>query len=132
MFYLPIFFQSIRGQSAISSGINCLPYVAFFAFASTGNGYLIGKKRLLQLFELTSGLLSTAGAALLYSLGAQSSIAQYISYQILLGFGVGLGNQVPMMAVQSYAAPESISSTTGIMLSKYPETVHIIIQVLFP
>ena len=83
------------------------------------SGFLIGKTRLLQPYELISGLLTTAGAALLYTLEVDSSKARYIGPQVILGLGIGLGNQVPMTALQSFSRPEEVAVTTGIMLSKH-------------
>ncbi|KAJ7871737.1 putative MFS transporter [Mycena leptocephala] len=116
LFYLPIYFQSIHGQSAITSGVNNLPFMAFFAVGTMLSGVLIGKTRLLQPYELIGGLLATAGAALLYTLDTDSSKARYLGSQILFGFGIGLGSQVPMTAAQSFSKPEDVAPTTGIML----------------
>ena len=104
--------------------------MAFFALGSLLSGFLIGKTRLLQPYELTSGLLATAGAALLYTLDIDSSKARYIGPQVLLGIGIGLGNQVPMTALQSFSRPEDVASTTGVMLSLYPGT-HFLTSVVF-
>ncbi|KAK6837019.1 Major facilitator superfamily domain- general substrate transporter [Apiospora arundinis] len=112
----PIYFQSIHGQTAIESGVNNLPFMAFFAFGAIVSGTLIGKTRFLQPYELVSGLLATAGAALLYTLEVDSSLARYIGPQVLFGLGIGLGNQVPMTALQSFSKPEDIASTTAVML----------------
>jgi len=117
MFYLPIYFQSIHGQSAIGSGINTLPFLAFFAAGSMVSGAAIGKTRLLQPYQLTSALLMTAGASLLYTMGVSSSKTRYIGPQVLFGFGLGLGNQVAMTAVQGFSKPEDVANSTGIMLS---------------
>lgn len=43
MFYLPIYLQSIHGQSAITSGINTLPFLAFFGVGAILGGAVIGK-----------------------------------------------------------------------------------------
>lgn len=121
IFYLPIYFQSVHGQSAITSGVNNLAYVALFAAGTTLCGVLISKTGLLQPFYLISGLLSTAGAALLYTLDINSSMARYVGPQLLLGFGIGLGNQIPMIAVQSFSKTSEVESATGIMLSTFSE-----------
>jgi hypothetical protein len=118
IFYLPIYFQSIHGQSAILSGLNNLPYVAFFAAGTALAGFGVTRTKLLQPFQLASGLLATAGAAVLWTLDVDSSVGRYVGPQILLGFGIGLGNQIPMTAVQSFSKPDEVESTTSIMLSK--------------
>ncbi|KAJ9142482.1 putative MFS transporter [Pleurostoma richardsiae] len=116
LFYLPIYFQSIKGMSAIRSGVNNVPFMAFFAIGSVLSGGLIGATHFLQPFELVSGLLSTAGAALLYTLDVNSSKARYIGPQVIFGLGIGLGNQVPMTALQGLSSPEDVAPITGIML----------------
>lgn len=96
--------------------------MAFFAAGSILSGTLIGKTRVLQPFELISGLLAVVGAALLYTLDVDSSKAWYIGPQVIFGLGIGIGNQVPMMTLQTFSKPENVASTTGVMLSKYTET----------
>ncbi|KAF2679050.1 MFS gliotoxin efflux transporter glia [Lentithecium fluviatile CBS 122367] len=116
MFYLPIYFQSIHGQSAIKSGVENLPFLAFFAFGAMVSGGIIGKTRHLQPYQLTSALLMVAGMALFYTLEVDSSQAMYVGAEVLFGFGIGLGNQIPMTAVQGFSKPEDVANNTGIML----------------
>lgn len=123
-FYLPIYFQSIHGQSAIDSGVNAVPYIAFFAAGSVISGTLIGKTRLLQPYQIVAGLLATVGAALFYTMGVHTSKARYIGPQVIFGIGIGLGSQIPMTTLQAFSKPEDIASTTSIMLSKYMEAHH--------
>lgn len=82
------------------------------------SGAAVGKTQHLQPFELISGLLTTAGVALLYILEVDSSKGRYIGAQILGGFGLGLGNQIPITAVQGLSKPEDMTSSSGIVLSK--------------
>jgi hypothetical protein len=120
MFYLPLYFQSVKGTSAITSGVYNLPTVAFFSLGSMVTGGLMGKTRLIVPFQLASGLLATLGAALIYSLDVDSSKAWFIGSQIPFGFGIGLGNQVPMTALQSFANPADLSVIMGIVFSRLP------------
>lgn len=60
----------------------------------------------------------TAGTTLLYTMDINASKARYIGPQVLFGFGVGLGNQVPITAVQSFSKPEDVPSSTSILISK--------------
>ncbi|KAL4895642.1 major facilitator superfamily domain-containing protein [Aspergillus ambiguus] len=116
MFYLPIYFQSIHGQSAVKSGVNTLPFLAFFALGAVVSGAVIGKTRYTQPYELLGALIMTAGMALLYVLDIDSSQAMYIGAEVLFGFGVGICNQIPMTAVQGFSKLEDISSATGIVV----------------
>ncbi|KAI9037298.1 MDR family MFS transporter [Aspergillus affinis] len=116
MFYLPIYFQSIHGQSAVKSGVNTLPFLALFALGAVVSGAVIGKTRYTQPYELLGALIMTAGMALIYILDVDSSPAMYIGAEVLFGFGVGISNQVPMTAVQGFSKLEDVSSATGIMV----------------
>jgi MFS family permease len=118
MFYLPIYFQSVHAQSAIISGVNTLPFLAFFALSALVGGAVIGRSRYLQPFQIVSGLLMTAGTALFYVMDTETSQAWYIGAQVLFGIGLGLGNQVPVVAVQGLSLPEDVASSTGIMFSE--------------
>ena len=117
LFYLPVYFQSVHAQSAISSGVHSLPFMAFFAFGAILSGGLVGKTGLAQPFALIGSLLATAGSALLYTLEIDSSQARYVGPQVLFGFGIGLGNQIGMMIVQAFSNPADVASTTAVMLS---------------
>ncbi|USP76463.1 MFS gliotoxin efflux transporter GliA [Curvularia clavata] len=115
MFYLPIYFQSIYGQSAIISGVNTLPFLAFFALGAMVSGGAIGKTGYTQPHELAGTLIMTAGMGLIYILDVNSPKSKYIGAQIPFGFGIGLCNQVPMTAVQGFSKPDEVASATGIM-----------------
>ncbi|KAL5316077.1 hypothetical protein ACEPPN_016954 [Leptodophora sp. 'Broadleaf-Isolate-01'] len=105
-------------QTAIASGVNTLPFIAFFALGSMMSGGIIGKTRVFQPFLLVGGLLATVGAALLYTVDLNSSKARYLGPQVVFGFGIGLGCQVPMMALQSFSPPEDVASVTSIIVTQ--------------
>lgn len=85
-------------------------------------GTIVGKTRIFQPILLISGLLATIGAALLYTVDLDSSKARYLGPQVIFGFGIGLGCQVPLMALQSFTPAEDIASVTSIIVSKYTES----------
>ncbi|KAF4769213.1 hypothetical protein N7455_008931 [Penicillium solitum] len=116
MFYLPMYFQPIHGKTAIMSGVDTLPFLAFFSLGAVMSGGLVGKTHHLMPFQLTSALIMVAGMALFYTMGVDTSQARYLGPQVLYGFGLGLGNQIPMTAVQGFSKPEDVASSTGIML----------------
>ncbi|CAJ2504796.1 Uu.00g121900.m01.CDS01 [Anthostomella pinea] len=113
LFFLPIYFQSVKGTSAITSGVYQLPYVVFFALGSLTSGAVIGATRRVQPVELAGALIATLGAALVYQLDTDSSKAWYIGAQVPLGFGLGLGSQVPVTALQGFSRPELAGVMTG-------------------
>ncbi|KAK7926912.1 dynein heavy chain [Apiospora marii] len=118
IYYLPIYFQSIRGQNAIESGVNILPAVCFFALGCLCAGGLIGRIGYWQPFLPAGALLSVVGSALIYSLDVDSSSAWYLGSQVIFGFGAGGSSQVPMIAVQGFSDTKDLSRATGVVLCK--------------
>lgn len=115
---MPIYFQSIKGDSAITSGVYTIPFVGLFALGSVLSGAWIGKTRLVQPLEFASPLLTIIGAALLYTMDINTSKAWFIGAQIPLGFGIGLGCQAPVTALQAFSKPTEVAVITGIIFSK--------------
>ncbi|OGE53036.1 hypothetical protein PENARI_c008G10861 [Penicillium arizonense] len=114
LFYLPIYFQAVHGMSAIKSGVYCLPFMAFYTCGAIVSGMIVGKTRFLQPIEFISGFIAVLGAALIYCIDVDTSKAWYIGAQIPFGLGIGLGNQVPVTALQGFATPETVAATMGV------------------
>lgn len=57
---------------------------------------------------VTCSVLSTVAIGLLSMLSPSSSAGQWIGFQVLLGFGRGLGMQMPMIAVQNSIQPKFV------------------------
>lgn len=118
LYYLPIYFQSIQGLSAIDSGVANLLTLVFFSLGSLLGGHVVAKTRITMPIATIGALICVIGSALIYTLDVDSSRPRYLGYQVLLGLGIGIGNQLPMTAVQGFSAPEDLTSNTGIVLSK--------------
>lgn len=69
-------------------------------------------------FVIIGSVMNTIGCGLIYTWSTTTGPAQWVSYQLLVGFGVGFCFQTPMMAAQALSLPEDISSTTAILLCK--------------
>ncbi|KAK2598659.1 hypothetical protein N8I77_012054 [Diaporthe amygdali] len=108
MYYLPIFFQSIRGSSAIQSGIQLLPMLLGLVVSSFAVGALVTMLGYYTPFLIGSTAIFTVGAGLITTYSAEISNAKWIGYQILAGAGLGAGFQVPQAAVQTVLAQEDI------------------------
>lgn len=65
------------------------------------------------------------GGALTYTLEMNSSLGQYLGYQLVLGAGQGLCIQLPVIICQAFSAPEDIPATTAMVLCKLPYSLSI-------
>ncbi|KAF7374341.1 Major facilitator superfamily transporter [Mycena sanguinolenta] len=101
VFYLPIWFQAIKGTTAIKSGIDCLPMILSMVLASLFAGGLTTAFGYYTPFILSSSVLMAVGAGVLSTFKTNTGHAHWIGYQVIFGFGFGLGTQGPLMAAQT-------------------------------
>lgn len=122
LYYLPIYFQSIKGTSAIGSGVRNIPFIAMFSIGTFGSGRIITKTGIAAPYMPASSVIITIGSGLLYTLGTGTSTGKWVGYQLLAGFGFGIGLQIPVIMVQAYAAPADIAVVSAVIICKLPFT----------
>ncbi|KAJ7200629.1 permease of the major facilitator superfamily [Mycena pura] len=98
-----IWFQAVHGVSAVHSGSDSLPIVfpRPLILASIIAGGLITRVGYYAPFMIVSSVIFAIGAGLTSTLKVTSSPMSWISYEIVCGFGLGLGMQQPLLAVQA-------------------------------
>ena len=116
VYYVPIFFQSVEGSSAMKSGIQLLPMMLATVVSSVVIGGLITAAGYYTPFLIVSAAIATIGAGLITMYDIDISSGKWIGYQIVVGAGVGAGFQVPMTAVQTVLKAEDIPVGTAIVM----------------
>ncbi|EOA81018.1 hypothetical protein ACJQWK_10033 [Exserohilum turcicum] len=116
VYYLPIWFQAIKGASATKSGIMNLPAILGLVLISMITGGLVTYIGYYTPFMLISSVLLTIGAGLLSSMKVDSGSPEWIGYQFLFGAGVGFGMQQPLVAVQTALPAADIPIGTATMM----------------
>lgn len=61
----------------------------------------------------------TVGSGLIYTLEPNSSIGEYVGYQVVAAAGSGLVIQINVMVAQAFAARVDVSVTVAIVLCKW-------------
>lgn len=108
VYFIPIYFQAIKGVSAERSGINTIPLIVANNVASLTSGILTTLfGSYVQYFYACSVLISV-GAGLITTWQVDTAIGKLVGYQILSGFGTGLALALPQVAVQPALAPQDI------------------------
>jgi hypothetical protein len=115
VFYLPIWFQAIKGVSAVKSGVDSLPLVMALVAASIIGGGLTAKTGYYTGQLIAASVLSSIGAGLLTTLKVDSSQSAWIGFQFLFGFGLGLGMQQPAMAAQTCLEHKDVMTGVSLM-----------------
>jgi hypothetical protein len=101
VFFLPIWFQAIKGSNAVESGIQVLPLMLSLVVASIAGGLTTQKIGYYTPTAIVGACIMSIGAGLLTTLHVETSKGQWIGYQILFGFGMGLCFQAPNLAAQT-------------------------------
>lgn len=115
MYYLPIWFQAIKGATALNSGIMLLPMILSTVVASLLSGVMVAKLGYYTPFFILSSIITTIGAALFTTFTPTTGHSKWIGYQVLYGIGLGFGVQQPLNVVQTVLDRADISSGTAIV-----------------
>ncbi|KAH8771705.1 major facilitator superfamily domain-containing protein [Diaporthe sp. PMI_573] len=116
VYFLPIYFQAVKGASALQSGIDTIPLVVSQVLAIITVGVLTSKLGYYMPFIYLSVALSAVGSGLFTTLSSETSTARLIGYQILYGVGSGFGFQVPQIAAQTVLSFKDIPTGIAITL----------------
>lgn len=116
VYYVPIFFQSVKGSSAMKSGIQLLPLMLATVVSSVVFGGLITIAGYYTPFLIGSAAIAAIGTGLITMFDVDISTGKWIGYQIVVGAGVGAGFQVPMTAVQTVLDPSDIPVGTAMVM----------------
>ena len=114
VYYIPIWFQAIKGVSAVESGIRNIPMILGLVVVSIISGIGTTVLGYYTPWMILSSLLMATGAGLLSTFDVGTGHAKWIGYQAIYGFGVGAGMQQGVIAAQTVCTLEDIPTATGI------------------
>lgn len=116
VYYVPIWFQAIKGVSATKSGIQNLPMLLGLVIVSVVAGLAVTLCGYYTPFLLASTLFMAIGAGLLTTFTTTTNHSKWIGYQFIFGAGVGLGMQQPLIAVQTALPIDDVPVGTAIIM----------------
>ncbi|KAK6200106.1 multidrug-resistance transporte [Scheffersomyces amazonensis] len=108
--FVAIYFQVIRGVSAMSSGLHILPMIIPVVLSSIFSAVMIQKFHYVKPFAIIAGFLAPIGTGLLTLLEVDSNFSHQVGLLILNGVAVGLQMQPAIISGQ-ISAPKSPGST---------------------
>ncbi|EER24749.1 MFS sugar transporter [Coccidioides posadasii str. Silveira] len=116
VFYLPIWFQAIKGASATKSGIMAIPLVLALVIFSLLSGIGTTVTGYYTPFTYVASILSTIGAGMLTTFTTTTGHEKWIGYQVIFGTGLGFGFQLPLIAAQTVLPLEDVAVGTVIVM----------------
>ncbi|KAH7246518.1 major facilitator superfamily-domain-containing protein [Fusarium tricinctum] len=88
-YYVPLYFQFIKGDGALEAGVRLLPLIMFMVTASMLNGFLMPRYGLVSAWYIGGSALALIGSALMYTVDENTSNGNVYGYNILVGAGAG-------------------------------------------
>jgi len=116
LYYVPIWFQAIKGVDAIKSGLMLLPTIMGSVIGSISSGIIITKIGYYTPFFMISTIMMSIGAGLFTTFTPTTNHTRWIAYQVIFGLGLGFGTQQPMNAAQTILDRSDIPTGTAIIL----------------
>jgi MFS family permease len=116
VYYLPIWFQAVKGASAVRSGIMNLPMLVGSVLFSVVAGIAVTVWGYYAPFMIISSVMASVGFGLFLTFKPDTGSGAWIGYQILVGAGLGMGFQQPLMAVQTVLPIEDVPTGTSLII----------------
>ena len=119
LYYLPIYFQSIKNASPIRSGIDNVPFVLAVAIFAVLGGVFVSKTGHPTPTMFVGAATATIGCGLLYTLDIDTSTGKWVGYQILTGSAIAFSVQNGLNIAQASVAPEDLPAVTANLFCEY-------------
>ncbi|CAL5874497.1 uncharacterized protein PFLUO_LOCUS8793 [Penicillium psychrofluorescens] len=116
VYYVPIWFQAIRGASAMHSGIDTLPMMIAVTLASIAAGGTVSVWGYYTPFMFGFVVVGSIGAGLITTWTTDTSTGKWIGYQILYGWGIGMGLQQTLVAAQTVLPLADVPTGTALIV----------------
>ncbi|KAK6436009.1 hypothetical protein LTR95_007801 [Oleoguttula sp. CCFEE 5521] len=113
-YFLPIYFQSVKRQSAMHSGVDTLPtFAGGLVFALVG-GVLLSKLGRYKPLHIAGFAVLTIAFGLLSLLDAKSNPAAWVFFQLIAASGSGVLVGILLPAVQAPLDQSLVATSTGV------------------
>jgi MFS family permease len=113
IFYLAIYFQSVKGSSATHAGIQLLPLLISCVLSSIVTGALISMIGYYVPVMLVCMVLYSVGAGLITTFSLTTGLPKWFGYQVLAGLGIGVGFQGGVLVVQTVLPLKDVPVATA-------------------
>lgn len=99
--YLPTFLQIVDGLSPETAGLMTTPMMAGVLVTSIATGFLATKTGRYKWMPIASCAVAAVGLVLLSTITPSTTLLMLGLFQFILGFGIGLGQQIIVLVVQN-------------------------------
>ncbi|KAJ5358290.1 efflux pump antibiotic resistance protein [Penicillium brevicompactum] len=116
IYYLPIWFQAIKGDSANQSGLHSLATVLSVVVFAIAGGVGVTLVGYYTPFMIVGSMVMAVGAGLLLLFKVDTPSSMWLGFQIIFGAGAGIGLELPNIAVQTVLHERDVSIGTSLVV----------------
>lgn len=115
LYYIAVWFQAVKGRSALSSGLSSLPMLLGLTIGMLIAGQTQQYVNYIPPYMISSAILASIGCGLFVTWTPDTSNATWICELALFGIGQGLGWQQPFSISQVFLPKKDIPVGTSLM-----------------
>ncbi|KAI4127281.1 MAG: hypothetical protein LQ338_003285 [Usnochroma carphineum] len=115
LYYVAVWFQAVKGRSALSSGISSLPMLLGLTIGMLLAGQSQQYVNYIPPYMILSAVLASIGCGILLTWKVDQSEAAWICELGLFGIGQGLGWQQPLSLSQVFLPQQDLPTGTALM-----------------
>ncbi|KAF9162393.1 hypothetical protein BGX21_002448 [Mortierella sp. AD011] len=112
LFYLPIYFQVVKNESATNGGLETVPFVFGIVITSISSGLWVVKKGTFAFFPMLGNFFFIIGSALCILFEDDTHRVVSIFVLLVCGMGMGFTMQASTLAVQVAVKPKYMATVT--------------------
>ncbi|KAL2864121.1 MDR family MFS transporter [Aspergillus lucknowensis] len=115
-YYLPIYFQVVKDDSALLSGVHYLPTILAQVILALVAGSMIQRFGYYLPSIVTGTALTTVAYGLFSTFDVDTKVRDWVGYQILFGAGCGMTSSIPFIAIPSLIPKAQIPTAMAIVV----------------
>ncbi|KAJ9133710.1 MFS general substrate transporter [Pleurostoma richardsiae] len=116
IYYIPLYFQLTRGDSAITAAVRLLPLICVLSASILANGHLMSRFSHFQPWYIVGSVLSLIGGVLLSRIDADTPASRIYGFEILVGVGTGCFIQGGYAVIQAVVPPADMAYAISFMM----------------
>ena len=113
IYYVPLFFQFTRGDTALEAAVRLLPFITLFVFFVMFAGGLLPIVGRYAPWYFPASVLMIVGGAFMYRVKSDTQVAAIYGFEILIAVGVGLIFQTGYNVAAAKVDPVDVPASIG-------------------
>jgi hypothetical protein len=115
LYSMALWFQAVKGTTAVQSGIDSIPMVLGLVFGAIVAGAIVTRTGYYVPWMFVSTILSSARSGLITTFTPETGHPEWVGYQVLFGLGLGVGMQQPNLAAQTVLKQKDVPIGISLM-----------------